>query len=207
MYICSCVLQPATASVALRKVLNLELCLPCIRFFTRFNLLGYKRLDIIIYSSWFCTPLGWSLASRLFLFFLGFFSFFFLSYLLRSYNYIRKYAYLSYARAGWYYFEFISHNVSFVTWLSIFFLFIVTIPKYRGTMDTNFFSAFLFRAEFCDPRFFPPGYHSLTCCLKTPRLFAAFKIRRLLRYHRLLSVAISARKLSELKWILVVLAL
>lgn len=71
-------------------------------------------------------------------------------------------------------------------------------------MDTNFFSAFLPR-RVCDPRFFPPDYHSLRV-VKTPRFFAALKIRRL-RYHRLLSVAISARKLSELKWILVVLAL
>lgn len=99
------------------------------------------------------------------------------------------------------------HNVSFVyvcmfmCMCNMIIVFIVTIFKYRGTMDTKFL--YFFRADPSRSAFLSRRIVFLFLTFLNASLFFSFfpaaLIRHLLRYHRLLPVALSAKKLSELK--------
>jgi len=143
-------------------VLNLELCLPCTQF-SRDLIFSIIIDSIILYTRVDATRVT-RMIPRVEIIFSFLFSFF-LAYLLRSYNYIRRYTYFT--RAGWYYFE-----LFLITCVicNMIINFIVTIPKYRGTMDTNYFLLFrlprgVFLVGLC-----------FSCCCRTPRFPAAFKL-------------------------------
>lgn len=75
------------------QVLNLELCLPCTQFSRDLIFTIIIDSDHIIYSSWSYPSYSDDLSRRdLFLRFLS--VLLFIAYLLRSYNYVRKYTYL-----------------------------------------------------------------------------------------------------------------
>lgn len=129
-------------------VLNLELCLPCTQF-------SRDLIFSIIIDSISCHILELMLpemtssddspASRLFLRFFFSFSLAYLYVLTIIFANILTY----FTRAGWYYFELFLITCVICNIIN----FIVTIPKYRGTMDTNYFLLFRLPRGGCNPRF------------------------------------------------------
>jgi len=163
MYIRVCVVLTAYDDFRLApQVLNLELCLPCTQFF--FFLSRDLISSIIIYSSW-SYPVARMIShveivtSSFFSCFLFFFLFSFsLPYLLRSYNYIRKYTYLLYESRLillWELFLITYHLCVCVTWLSILSL------QYLNTgarWTPNFCYFFSFHADPSRSAFLSPDY-------------------------------------------------